>query len=349
MVNFEKEKNVIRQMFKAIDAVFENDGADIEEIIKAFTNPNYIFRGYQPYTNDDGIPLSAACEDFWSPLIRAVKHIQRREDVFIAGYNRPMMKSKCSQNEVWVMSMGNFMGLFDGELFGLRPTGKLINIRYTEFHLVENEKISQTIMTIDIIAIMEAAGSYPLPPSTGVYFNYPGPRLHDGLVYGESCPEEGDKTYDLLMRMYADLTELNESGSMTCAPEVLEKTWVKNMCWFGPCGIGGSYTIPRYQRQHQLPFRNNLTEKHLGPVPVFIAEGRFAGMYGNILTSKPLGGFLGFPGGQIPANMPYVDVYSREDDKLSENWIILDLVAWSKDQGLDLMERTKSITNPKWI
>ena len=50
-------------------------------------------------------------------------------------------------------------------------------------------------MTIDIIAIMEAAGSYPLPPSTGVYFNYPGPRLHDGLVYGESCPEEGDKTY----------------------------------------------------------------------------------------------------------------------------------------------------------
>ena len=96
-------------------------------------------------------------------------------------------------------------------------------------------------------------------------------------------------------------------------------------------------------------FRNNLTEKHLGPVPVFIAEGRFAGMYGNILTSKSLGGFLGFPGGQIPANMPYVDVYSREDDKLSENWIILDLVAWAKDQGLDLMERTKSITNPKWI
>ena len=96
-------------------------------------------------------------------------------------------------------------------------------------------------------------------------------------------------------------------------------------------------------------FRNNLTEKHLGPVPVFIAEGRFAGMYGNILTSKSLGGFLGFPGGQVPANMPYVDVYSRENDKLSENWIILDLVAWAKDQGLDLMERTKSITNPKWI
>ena len=51
--------------------------------------------------------------------------------------------------------------------------------------------------------------------------------------------------------MADDLHELNEryivlkknlpvlwSGSMTCAPEVLEKTWSKNMIWYGPCGIG---------------------------------------------------------------------------------------------------------------
>ena len=50
-------------------------------------------------------------------------------------------------------------------------------------------------MVIDFIALMQAAGSYPLPPSTGQYFNYPGPRYHDGLLYGESLVEEGDKTY----------------------------------------------------------------------------------------------------------------------------------------------------------
>ena len=35
MVNFETEKNLIRKMFKEIDTVFENDGAGIEDTIKA--------------------------------------------------------------------------------------------------------------------------------------------------------------------------------------------------------------------------------------------------------------------------------------------------------------------------
>ena len=35
MVNFETEKNLIRRMFKEIDAAFENDGAGIEDTFKA--------------------------------------------------------------------------------------------------------------------------------------------------------------------------------------------------------------------------------------------------------------------------------------------------------------------------
>lgn len=174
MVNFETEKNLIRKMFKEIDTVFENDGVGIEDTIKAegvniifgrsvpsgsrnfrhrsvlfvrhhprlkaFINPNYKFRGYQPYTNDEGISLSAACDNFWLPFIRAVKHIQRREDVFIAGYNRPMMKSKCGKNEVWVMSMGNFMGLFDGELFGMRQVQVNYRFEYLDVLIQTNGK-----------------------------------------------------------------------------------------------------------------------------------------------------------------------------------------------------------------
>ena len=48
---------------------------------------------------------------------------------------------------------------------------------------------------------------------------------------------------ELIKKMAEDLNDLNVSGSMTCAPEILERTWSKNMCWFGPCGIGASYTI----------------------------------------------------------------------------------------------------------
>ena len=53
-------------------------------------------------------------------------------------------------------------------------------------------------------------------------------------------------------------------------------------------------------------------------------------------------------GGQVNCLMPSVDVYAREDDKLTENWITLDFVHWLKDQGLDVFKRTTDILNPKW-
>ena len=95
------------------------------------------------------------------------------------------------------MSMGYFMGLFDEELWGLRPTGKIINIRYTEFHRVEKSKIAETVMFIDSLAIMDAAGCLPLPPPTGQHFVYPGPRGHDGILTEEADPEESRKTFGL--------------------------------------------------------------------------------------------------------------------------------------------------------
>ena len=158
--------------------------------------------GYEPYGGEKGVPLHEACANFWIPVLRAVKNIQRREDIFIAGKNQKMCQPKdapkddnTAEADIWVMSMGHFMGLFDDELWGMRPTGKIINLRYTEFHCVKNSKITKTGMFIDSIGVMEAAGCYPLPPSTGQYFVYPGPRTHDAILHDDADPEEAKKTF----------------------------------------------------------------------------------------------------------------------------------------------------------
>jgi len=347
-MGFQNEKTLVRNLFNAI----EHSGHEtIQKSIKPFISDDFKFRGYEPYGGEKGVSLHEACKNFWIPVLGAVKNIQRREDIFIAGQNHQICKSddEITARDIWVMSMGHFMGLFDKELWGMRPTGKIINIRYTEFHCVKNSRIVETVMFIDSLAIMKAAGSYPLPPPSGEYFVYPGPRGHGGILANDADPEESQKTLALVEKMADDLNELNMSGSMTCPPEVLERTWSKNMCWFGPCGIGASYTIPRYQRQHQLPFRGSLTNKKCKTIEVCIAEGKFAGIFGWSLTHTPIGGFLGLPGGQMSCMMPSMDVYSRDGDKLSENWIILDLVYWLKNQGLDVFKRTNEILNPDWI
>ncbi|MGL4475194.1 MAG: nuclear transport factor 2 family protein, partial [Shewanella sp.] len=184
-------------------------------------------------------------------------------------------------------------------------------------------------------------------PSTGNYFVYPGPRNHDGLLFEDAPEEEGVATLALVNKMVADLSALNDSGAMGCPPEVLEMSWSKDMIWYGPCGIGASYTIPRYQQQHQLPFRNNLKDKKFNGHVCRFAEGNFSCFFGwPNLSNTPVGGFLGMPGGEIRADMQVVDVYYREGDKLVENWVLIDIPFWLKQQGLDVFERTQQILNP---
>lgn len=323
-----------------LDYFLELENANSEnvcDVLKKYTSEDYLWRGVYPFREQHG--SEKAAKVFWIPLMNSLSSMQRRQDIFIAGINE-------ISGEQWVMSMGHFMGLFDRDWLGIRHTRKMISLRYVEFNCVEDGKITKTGLFVDIIGFMMQAGINPLPPQTGNYFVYPGPRNHDGLLFEDADENEGKKTLELVNKMVDDLSALNESGSMGCPPEILERTWSKNMIWYGPGGIGASYTIPRYQEQHQLPFRSSLADKKFNGHVCRFAEGNFACFFGwPNLTNRPIGGFLGLPGGQIKADMQVVDVYYRQGDKLSENWVFIDIPYWLKQQGLDILERTKEILN----
>lgn len=334
MSKYQEAKALVREYFAALEEATPETAVNV---LKTYMSENYCWRGVYPFREQHGV--EAVAEKFWVPLMRSLTHMQRRQDIFIGGTNE-------ISGEIWVMSMGNFMGLFDVNWLGIPRTRKIANLRYAEFSCVENGKITQTGIFIDIIGLMIQAGTYPLPPSTGVYFNYPGPRTHDGLLYDDAPEEDGVVTLALVNEMINDLTELNESGSMGCPPEVLERTWSPRMIWYGPGGIGATYTIPRYQEQHQLPFRNNLDDKKFNGHVCRFAEGNFACFFGwPNLSNRPIGGFLGLPAAPGSADMQVVDVYRREGDKLAENWVLIDLPYWLKQQGLDVLDRTQKVLN----
>lgn len=339
MNQYQAEKTLVRNYFSALekiacaDAVSESKAAQaVTDVLQRYVSDDYLWRGVYPYREQHG--GQAVATTFWAPLMQAFSRMQRREDIFIAGNNK-------YDDAVWVMSMGHFMGLFDQDILGIPRTRKLANLRYAEFNCVENGKITKTGLFVDFIGLMQQAGVNPLPPSTGAYFNYPGPRTHDGLLFNDAPPAQAVETLELLDTMVDDLTELNESGAMNCPPEILERTWSKDMLWYGPAGIGASYTIDRYQQQHQLPFRNNLADKKFNGHECRFAEGNYACFFGwPNLSNSPLGGWLGLPGGAKNIEMQVVDVYRREGDKLIENWVLLDIPYWLSQQGLDVFKRT---------
>jgi len=330
------------QSAKAIVQAFYNDldraaVGELEAVLQRYCTDDYLWRGMRPFYEQQG--AKAVADAFWKPLRRAFSPVQRRQDIFMAGDND--VDDGATQ---WVCSMGHFMGLFDQPWLGIPPTGKMVFLRYAEFNQVIDEQIAQSALFCDVISVMQQAGHYPLPPQTGATFIHPGPMTHDGLLRAPQPESDAAKTMDLVNRMISDLVELNNADDNHCPPELLARTWNDDMIWYGPAGIGATYTIPRYQQQHQYPFRENLKDKVFNGHVARFAEGHYASFFGWAnLTNSATGGFLGLPGNDVRADMRVVDIYRRDGDKLAENWVFIDLLHYLSMQGLDILERMREM------
>lgn len=334
MSNVQVEKQLIRKFMGAFDSAPTDQ---LAAIMDEHMSADYHWRGMHPFYEKQG--TTTVIDEFWKPLRASLTSLQRREDIFFAGQN-----IYHDGPQVWSCSMGHFMGLFDQDWLGIPATRKMAFLPYAEFFRIEDGKIAESALYIDIIKIMQQAGLDPVPSQTATAIIQPGPQTHDGIQLGANDRKEATATLDLLEEMVADLSNLNVSGNDRCAPELLAKTWHDDMIWYGPGGIGAAYTIPRYQEQHQYPFREGLTDKKfLGHVTRF-AEGNYAGWFGwPNLTNRNRGGFLGLPESDIDAEMRVVDIYRRDGDKLAENWVFIDILYYLCQHGIDLLENPDAL------
>ena len=329
--NFQKEKNLIRDYYKALDSA---QGTDITKVLKNYISEDYIWRGFHPFNEiSDAKEVS---EIFWQPFRHAFKNIQRRMDIFMAGKNEID-----GFESVWVISMGHLMGLFDNEWLGIAPSGKMAFLRYCEFNKVENGKITETAMFFDIPHVMMQVGLNPFPPQTAAHLVQPGPMSHEGLMFEKQDTAEGEKTLATIDFMVNDIRTWKEQQELPLVDE-LRRSWNEDMIWWGPAGIGSTYTIERYAEQHSGPFRAGFKDRTFNGHICRIGEGNFGGFFGwPNLTLTPVGGFMGMPATGKPGDMRIIDMYRREGDKLSENWIFIDLLHFWRQQGVDILDRIK--------
>jgi len=330
MGKFQESKELVREYYRALDAA---QGDEINQVIRRFTANDYLWRGMHPFYEQQS--ADEVADMFWKPFRRAFTSIQRRPDVFMAGLN------DCDDfSSEWVVCMGHLMGLFDHDWLGIPASGKMAFLRFVEFNRIEDGKIRETALFCDIIHVMQQVGLNPLPLQTGAHFIQPGPRTHDGLLFDTTDPGEGRRTLALINQMIDDLTE-DDFGS---SEDRLERCWHDDMIWFGPGGIGATFTRQRYGVQHQGPFHAHLKDIVFNGHVCRLAEDKFGGFFGwSNLSMKTAGNFLGLPASDIPTEMRVVDIYRREGDKLAENWIFIDILHFLSLQGLDVLGRMKQI------
>lgn len=328
-MDFQKEKALILDFYEALEKL--NFSKRLDEFYQ-FCDDNLIWRGYHPFNLIRGV--DEVFNQFWIPLFNSLNQIQRRMDIFLAGYNEIE-----GYEGVWVASMGHLMGLFDRPWLGIPPTQKLIMLRYCDFNKVSNGKISETAMFFDIPHFMVQAGLKPFKSQTAAQLVQPGPITHGGLLYSKQDVEEGLKTKAAIEFMINDLKTW-QNFDLTSLELELRRSWNEDMIWWGPTGIGATYTIERYARQHSGPFRAGFKKRIFNGHLCRIAEGQFGGFFGWPNLSLTPSGFMGMPETEISGDMRVIDIYRRQGEKLAENWVFIDLLHFWKMQGIDIINDT---------
>jgi hypothetical protein len=325
-------KHIVRQFYADLDAA--NPDA-LEDVMAQYCAPSLVWRGFHPFHILEG-PQQVAAK-FWGPVRKSLTRLQRRMDVFFAAQNR-----FDDPGGVWVCSMGHLMGLFDQPWLGIPSTGKMAFLRYCAFHRVEGDMIVETAMYFDIPHLMVQAGLQPFPEQTAAQLVQPGPQTHDGLLYDPQPIDESDKTLATIEAMITDLGQWNNKLSLE---DELAQTWHDDMIWWGPTGIGATYTIERYAKQHSAPFRASFAERSKTNHICRMAEGHYGGFFGwPNFTAVHTGGFMGMPASEKTAEFRVIDIYRRDGDKLAENWIFIDLLHFWNQLGVDILARTTGIS-----
>ena len=334
MLNLQKEKKLILEYFNAIDNSNKNNLIDT---ISKYTSDNFKMRCTHPFNELFGIEEVA--NNLWIPIKNSFKPIQRRMDIFYAGIN-----SLDINEGKWVTSMGHFMGVFNKSFLGIQPNYKSILLRYAEVYKIENSKIIEGAIFLDIMNFMQQLGLSIIPESTGLVCVTPGPMNHRGLKYELSDDAEGQKTLELIHRMRDRLVK---GSKMKSYKGELTLDWHDDMIWWGPGGIGASYTIDGYVKGHTKPFQDGLEFIKFGGHILSSAEDDLGGWFGwPNLIMKSTGGYLGLTNkSDIESEMRVVDLYRRDGDKIAENWIFIDHLHFLKLLGIDLLERNRIITN----
>ncbi len=320
-MDFQSEKRLVRAYHTAIDA------GDWHAAGRCVA-PDCLWRGYHPF--NELVGPEAPLERFWRPLHQSLTALERREDIFFAGRNE--MDGFAS---VWVVSMGHVVGLFDTAWLGIPPTGQMTFLRYASFLRVDNGKIADVAMYFDIPQVMVQAGLTPMPHQAGAKAVQPGPETHDGLLYTDRPEAEGARTLAAINAMISDLGTWQSGLPLE---EELARTWTKDMHWWGPTGIGATYTIARYAQQHAGPFRAAFADRAKTKHVARLAEGHYGGFFGwPNFTARLTQDYQGLPTAGQVGEFRVIDIYRRSGDKLAENWVFIDFPHFWLSQGVQIL------------
>jgi len=336
-----------RAVCSAMHTITESTPETVADRLAAIYHPHAQWRGSHPWNEIRGV--AAIAQSVWGPLLYSFPDLERRDDIVIGG---------AYEGRSYVGCVGHLAGSFRRDWNGIPATDQVIYLRYGEFHQMEQGRIVQSSVLVDILDFIRQAGFWPIAPSLGQEGQWQGPRERDGLVFTPRDPRQSAASLKLTMAMQASLGAYDDTAGggregLLNMPQ--KQFWHPNMMWYGPSGIGTTRGLGGFVDYHQLPFRTVFPRdphhaqppglgQHGGSHYVRIGDGRFSATGGwpsrHMLHSG--GGWLGLGASGRAITMRVMDFYCADGGLIRENWVPIDIIEVLLQLDVDVLARVRS-------
>lgn len=246
------------------------------------------------------------------------------------------------QGDAWVAHFGHWCGQWTGPLAGLRPSQRPAFLRYGAFERLGPGGVAETLMILDVPALMLATGRWPFAPPLGLAGIDPAPASGDGLWRVPASADDSAASLALVEAMIAGLMRFD---GQSLASMGMRQFWTDDFCWYGPGPIGTARGHGDYERAHQRPFLAAFPDRRGGNHRCRMGDGPYVGSVGwpSIRATHLGGDWLGLAPTGRPVTMRVMDLWRREGGLLVENWVHIDIIDLFGQLGIDVLARAAAM------
>jgi predicted ester cyclase len=312
-----------------------SDGGQAGAVTRQFMSEDSAWHGPDPINHLRGV--DAFVDDFWQPLLHSFPDLKRQTHIFIGGKSNGRIDGT-NDGHMWVSGTGYFNATFANDYLTIPATREAVNIRWGEFCRIEQNKIVETYVLLDLIDLMQQAGFQVLPPSRGVGGVYPPPHAKDGILLEVQDEQESAHTLEHIRRFIFDALNSYDQSALTSMG--IADYFHPDVQWYGPGGIGACRSLQEFEDNHQRHWLRAYPDRQVQDLDALIAEGSYSGGPGwaGVLATHT-GDYLDAPATNKPVEFNGLDFWKLENDRYIENWVFVDMVHLFRQFGIDLFER----------
>ena len=325
-----KNKLIIHSFIKDINSCLERKDS-ISPILDTYMSGNVECYATEPFSNTPQTSTEAHTVHFWNNLIGAFPDLEIQPYLLFGDTYKDMQCVCCA---------GNMIGTFMNNWFTIPATQQSTWIRFHAHYILQDGLIQKIWYFIDSLAIIRQAG-FQLLPQRGSEIITAGPMTQDGIILYDTNKTESEKSIQLVNNMLDGLLSYDGKNISSMKQETF---WdVRNMMWYGPSGIGTTRGLKGFQEYHQIPFLTafpdrGILSKEETPHTAQLAEDKYVCDFGfpSMYASHTGDGWLGLNASNTKITLRVVDIWRREENRLVENWVMIDILDILKQFGYDV-------------